>query len=194
MSDDFSSVIGQIDSMFHLSHTIYIRVQVLKSRHFPAGAPGHIHTDLLKWLPKEILAEVHEVESTVAQPFTRIRDIIMRSPLLPRAPCVLHPARACPREIVEPDIAGTPCKEYSALGSCWKEQGIWVKVLLVWAKIAKEDGVRVVVHENTPRFVFHVLVDALGDDYEHIALANTGPSDVGVHGVPRSRRLDSACM
>ena len=42
-------------------------------------------------------------------------------------------------KFVEMVAKGHPC-------GVLEEQGMWVKVLLMWAKIAKEDGERVIVH------------------------------------------------
>lgn len=84
------------------------------------------------------------------------------------------------------EVTGTPCQDYSPMGS---RNGIFGKqflIFLAWAKVCKHQRPKVIVHENVHQFPVTLLHEYFSDDY-WIFRIETDAQDLGLYAMARPR-------
>lgn len=166
-----------------------------KRRHSLLKHDAGVHSfgDILSWLSKTSRAEVAEAENTMSEPFDKVKSIIMRATLLPSAPCGLHKLCLCGRAaagVCDLDVSGTPCIDHSQMGNMMHEHGPTGKLLALWCRLALQDRVKIIIHENVMGFTWKRLLEFfIADDYWHFAILSE-PDQIGSRCSGRERRYD----
>lgn len=88
------------------------------------------------------------------------------------------------------DISGSPCTDYSPVGSQHGIQGKTGKLLFGWLALMKTLGVSILVHENVKNFNIQHTLDILGEEDWSVVSLKFQPADAGYAGVSRPRRYD----
>lgn len=84
------------------------------------------------------------------------------------------------------EVTGTPCQDYSPMGS---RNGIFGKqfiIFITWVKVCKHQRPKIIVHENVPQFPVTLLHEYFSDDY-WIFCIETDAQDLGLYAMSRPR-------
>ena len=84
------------------------------------------------------------------------------------------------------EVTGTPCQDYSPMGS---RNGIFGKqfsIFIAWVKVCKHQRPKIIVHENVHRFPVTLLHEYFSDDY-WIFCIETDAQDLGLYAMSRPR-------
>lgn len=149
--------------------------------------PRHLHSDLLGLLPPCSRAAVAEIERTTELPYNKWQEVIMKSDLLPKAHCLIHPCSLCPLDSTDIEVACPVCVDYSKRNrSRLGRNGPHSKSLLTWAKMMRAVQPRLIFNENSNQFDEDILPTLLGDVY-HIERFEVSPHSVGHTSLNRPR-------
>ena len=127
------------------------------------SAPAHVYADLFSLLaetaalpnPKDLLASL-PLEHQVAA--------LQGARLNPAPWCCRH-EQACPCPVPDLDCTGTPCQDFSPVGSRKGPHGPQMCVFLAWCRVVILRAVPMLLHENVPAFWVSLLEEHLGSAY-----------------------------
>ena len=120
--------------------------------------------------------------------YDRAKRCVWQLGVVKAAPCTTH-GTVCLVPWVVLDVSGSPCPPWSTArrrSLVAPQEHPDTLLLLVWARVLREDRPYMAVHENVMGFQVSVMTDLVGDLYD-IRVCCVGPEQVGFSIIRRPR-------